>query len=212
MVAKDIRSLAREFVFYLVLCVGTFLMARLISQYTGFDPKIGFLAFKQECIGIDHWRWAFYIHVFSSLLTLAAGFTQFSRDVLKNAPRLHRVIGKIYVIAVLFVNVPTGLVMAVYANGLLPSKIAFTILDGLWFYFTLRALIEIKRKNVQAHRRSMIRSYALTFSAVTLRLWKMTLSKLFVMDSLMLYQIDAWLGFVPNWIAAEWYLRRRQSP
>ena len=42
------------------------------------------------------------------------------------------VLGKLYVAAVLFFNVPTGMILAVYANGHLPTKTAFIILDCLW--------------------------------------------------------------------------------
>jgi hypothetical protein len=40
--------------------------------------------------------------------------------------------------------------------------------------------------------------YALTFSAITLRTWKLILSRSFHIDPVHLYMIDAWLGFVPG--------------
>lgn len=54
----------------------------------------------------------------------------------------------------------------------------------------------------------MFRSYALTFSAITLRTWKLVLPAIITIDSLTLYQVDAWLGFVPNLLLAEWYIRK----
>lgn len=186
-------------------------MLKIITEYYGFDEQVGFLKVKQEYLHITVWKVAFYTHVFSSIFTLLAGFTQFSSYILKHHKKLHRIMGRIYVADILFVNFPAGMIMAWYANGHLPSKIAFIILDSLWFWFTLKAFIEIKRKNIAAHKRYMIRSYALTFSAITLRSWKLILSSIFVIAPLTLYMIDAWIGFVPNLLLAEWIIRRKNN-
>jgi uncharacterized membrane protein len=194
---------------YFLLCAGTFLMLRGILEYASFREDVGFLQFKQEYLPITIWKIAFYTHVFSSILTLMAGFTQFSGHILQEHRTLHRILGRIYAWDILLINFPAGMIMAFYANGHWPSKIAFIILDSLWFYFTLRAVLEARRKNIAAHRRFMIRSYALTCSAIGLRTWKIILSHAFHPDPLTLYMIDAWMGFVPNLLFAEWWIRRR---
>jgi hypothetical protein len=56
----------------------------------------------------------------------------------------------------------------------------------------------------------MIRSYALTFSAFTLRTWKFILSNTISIDPAELYVIDAWLGFVPNLAIAEIIIRSKK--
>jgi uncharacterized membrane protein len=196
---------------YLALNVGTLLMLNLIMQYATFDLHVGFLQRKQDYIHITVWRIAFYVHVFSSVFTLLAGFSQFSSEILKEHTRVHRWIGRLYVWDVLLVNFPSGLIMAVYANGHLPSKIAFLTLDGLWFWFTLKALIEVKRGHVSQHRDYMTRSYALTFSAVTLRTWRMIFTSFTNLDPEIIYMLDAWMGFVPNLLLAEWLIARRKK-
>jgi uncharacterized membrane protein len=195
---------------YLILSMGTFLLLRMIVDYSSFQTGIHFLQYKQAYLSIGWWRIAFYVHVFSSIFALAAGFTQFSNYILKNYKSIHRVIGKIYVINVLLINFPAVMILAVYANGLLPAKMAFVILDCLWFYFTLRAFVAIRRKQIDEHREFMIRSFALTFSAITLRTWKVILSSAFNMDPLTLYMVEAWMGFVPNLLFAEWLIRRKR--
>lgn len=208
---RQVLQLIRELTLYLAFCVGTFLMARSILQYVSLDPTVGFLAEKQDYLPIPAWRYSFYIHVFSSIFTLAAGASQFSPHVLSHWRGIHRWVGRLYVFDVLCVNAPVGLLMAVYANGFWPSKLAFVILDSLWFYFTLRAYLEIRRRNIAAHRSFMIRSYALTFSAVTLRMWKLILGSFLNLEPITLYMIDAWLGFVPNLIIAEVLVRRLKN-
>lgn len=205
-----LKYIIRDLLAYLVLCAGIFLMLRIITEHFSFQPDAGFLQTKQAYIHNKTWLTAFYTHVFTSILTLIAGLTQFSSLILKEYRPLHRVMGKIYVGVILFVNFPAGMIMAFYANGELPSRIAFVLLDCLWFWFTLKALMEIKKGNIKRHKEFMIRSYALTFSAITLRTWKLVLSSLFTIDALMLYQLDAWLGFVPNLLLAEWLIRRKR--
>jgi uncharacterized membrane protein len=203
---KIAANILGSFIAYLILCIGTFLMVQMAIEYSSFKTDIYFLRFKQEYLHIRLWKTAFYTHVFSSVLALAAGLTQFSENVLKNYRRLHRIIGWIYAVDILVINFPAAMVMAYYANGLLPSKIAFTILDCLWLWFTLKAVIAARKGNISQHKRFMIRSFALTFSAITLRSWKIILISTIHPDPLALYMIDAWLGFVPNLLFAEWLI------
>jgi hypothetical protein len=206
---KTILHISRYALLYLLLCIATFLMLKGIIAYADFNSTTGFLKYKQDYLDNTVWKTAFYIHVFSSALTLMAGFTQFSPTILKNNKPVHRLAGKIYVYDILFVNFPSGMIMAIYANGLLPSKIAFIVLDTLWFSFTLAALLAIKKRDIITHRQFMIRSYALTLSAITLRTWKMIFTHTTTLDPLTIYMIDAWMGFVPNLLLAEWLIRRK---
>lgn len=207
---KTVRQILRGFLAYFILCIAVFLMLRMALEYSSFKDNIHFLQFKQDYIHIPWWKAAFYIHVFSSVLALAAGITQFSEYMLKNQRKVHRLVGKIYVTDILLVNFPAGMILAVYANGLWPSKIAFVILDCLWFFFTYKALVAARQGRIEEHKQYMIRSYALTFSAITLRTWKIILSTIFHPDPLTLYMIDAWMGFVPNLLLAEWLIRRKR--
>jgi len=205
---KDLGGILQALFAYIILCLATYLMLRMAIDYSSFRTDIHFLRFKQDYIGIPWWRAAFYTHVFSSIFALAAGFTQFSGHILKHHRKVHRIVGRIYAVDILFINFPAAMIMAVYANGLWPSKTAFFILDCLWFYFTWRAVRAARQKRIPEHKEFMLRSYALTFSAITLRTWKIILLNTFHPDPLSLYMIDAWMGFVPNLILVEWLIRR----
>ncbi|HLZ88680.1 MAG TPA: DUF2306 domain-containing protein [Puia sp.] len=199
----------RSFFIYFILCIVTFLMLRIIIDYSAFRDNTRFLQYKQDYIHDPVWRTAFYIHVFTAILALLAGFTQFSEDFLKKHRSLHRLIGRGYALIILFINFPAGMILAVNANGLLPSRIAFTLLDCCWFWFTAKAVLAARQRRIKEHKHYMIRSYALTFSAITLRTWKIILSHSIHPDPLTLYMIDAWMGFVPNLLFAEWLIRRK---
>ena len=197
----------RDIIIYILLCVATFLMLKGIVRYYPLRDDIGFLKFKQPYLHNPVWKAAFYIHVFTIIPVLLAGFTQFSRAILKGNKALHRFIGRIYAYDILLINAPSAMYLAVNANGLLPGRTAFVILDSLWFLFTLKAVLAARKGNIASHRRYMIRSYALTLSAVMLRGWKLIILTFVYVDPLHLYMIDAWLGFVPNLLFAEWLIR-----
>jgi len=195
---------------FLFLNLGTMVMLRMVYEYSSFDDQVGFLQLKQDYLHVKIWKTAFYVHVFFSVLTLLAGFTQFSAVFLQRYRPLHRILGRVYAANVLFINVPAGLVMAIYANGGLLGKAAFLILDLLWFWFTLKAILDARNGDFAGHRDFMIRSYALTLSALTLRTWNLILSYGTDLPEETVYLMNAWLGFVPNLLVAEWLIARRR--
>jgi hypothetical protein len=116
--------------------------------------------------------------------------------------------GRLYVVDVLFVTGPAGFVMALYANGGMPSRTAFVILAILWIFTTAMAYRQVVRRKFASHREWMIRSYALTLSAISLRAWKLSLVLLFHPHPMDVYRMAAWLGWVPNLLLAELLIRR----
>jgi hypothetical protein len=117
--------------------------------------------------------------------------------------------GYIYVTDVLLITGPAGLLMGFYANGGLSSRIAFVLLAVLWIYFTAMALIKAKQKDFTAHRNYMIRSYALTLSAITLRAWKYAITNTVELPPMDVYRVVAWVGWGLNLIVAEWVIARK---
>lgn len=198
-----------------ILGIFSILMLRIIFIYIPVQTDVGFLQLKQSYIHITEWRIAFFVHVFSSMFALLAGFTQFSKRLMKRNPALHRAFGYMYVIDVLLVTGPAGLLMSFYANGGISSRIAFVMLSVLWIYFTAIALYKARVKNFKMHRIFMIRSFALTLSAVTLRIWKVLLANFTDIPPMDRYRIIAWLGWTLNLIAAEliiyYFIKRRST-
>jgi hypothetical protein len=193
---------------YLALAWFGWLMLRITLQYWPIRDDAAFLQIKQQYLEIQPWKIAFFVHVFTSMLALAAGFTQFARSVLFRWPRLHRWMGRLYVLNVCLVTGPASLIMARYANGGLTSRLAFGVLAVLWIGTTALAWRSALRRNWPEHRDWMIRSYALTLSALTLRAWKYLIVWAFHPPPMDVYRLVAWLGFVPNLIVAEWIIRR----
>ena len=90
--------------------------------------------------------------------------------------------------------------------GIYPHAL-FGALAALLLFTTLRAYAAARRRDIATHRQWMVRSYALIFAAVTLRIELPLLAMAFG-DFLPGYQVVAWLCWVPNALWAEWYVRR----
>lgn len=86
------------------------------------------------------------------------------------------------------------------------AHVGFGFLAVLWLGTTTMALRAILARDIAAHRRWMTRSYALTFAAVTLRLWLPGLAAIFPFETA--YQTVSWLAWVPNLLIVEWTIRR----
>jgi uncharacterized membrane protein len=103
-------------------------------------------------------------HIIAGTLALVIGPFQFSTRLRQKSLQLHRVLGRVYVYSV-FVAVPLALVVA-WPSGLF---IGTAVQASAWFVTTLAALLTARNRHIQAHRQWMIRSYAVTFTFVTLR-------------------------------------------
>lgn len=187
----------------------SWLMLKIVLLYTPLRLDIAFLQLKQEYIHIDVWRVSFFIHVFSSMFALMAGFSQFSKKLLKKKPLLHRRLRYAYVINVLCITGPAGLVMSFYANGGFYSRVAFVLLSVLWMLFTATALYKAVKKKFVPHKAFMIRSYALTLSALSLRMWKVLFAEFSNIGPMDRYRIIAWLGWGLNLLIAEFIIMQQ---
>jgi uncharacterized membrane protein len=185
-------------------------MMQITLKYTSFGNDVVFLQIKQtEVTTIPYYLIFFYIHVTCAIFALLAGFTQFNSYILTQQPIIHKNIGKLYVFIILFFAAPSGFVIGLHANGGFYSQIAFVLLSILWFYFTLKGFLKIKNRDVISHKMFMYRSFALTFSAISLRMWKVILVYLFQPSPMDVYQIIAWLGWIPNLLIVEFYILKK---
>lgn len=185
----------------LLLAFFSYLMLEITLQYVPMRFDVAFLKIKQTQIQLPFYRVAFYVHVYTSMMALLAGFTQFNRKFRSNSS-IHRSVGKLYIAVILGLSGPSGFIMALYANGGISSQIGFTLLSIFWMVSTFFAFRSAKNKDFIQHRNWMILSYALTLSAVTLRLWKMGIVWAIQPPPMDAYRIVAWLGWVPNLLVA----------
>jgi len=195
-----------KYLLFAALVYFTYLMALITLQYVPADVDVAFLRLKEHALSQPYYQWAFFGHVYTSIFVLALGLPQFSTTLRRRAPALHRTIGKWYVGLILLVAAPGGLVMGVHANGGWSAQLSFCLQAILWFGFTLQALRLARSKNWPGHRAFMLRSFALTLSAVSLRLWKWGIVALFAPPPMDTYRLVAWLGWLGNLVVVEIFL------
>lgn len=155
------------------------------------------------------WFTILFVHAASSVLALLIGPFTLSRKFREKNIRFHQVLGKIYMVGILFGGL-SGLYLAFYATGGLVGKLGFFTLSILWFTTAYKALVKIKNKVIRDHQKWMIRNYSLTFAAVTLRMWLPFFAWLFGLENFeQSYAVIAWIAWVPNLLIAEWFIRKR---
>lgn len=172
------------------------------------DMSHGILSFKPDAVlNQKAFNIAFNLHIFGGGICLLIGWIQFIEKFRNTYLYVHRAIGKTYVLASLLSGIG-GFYIAFYATGGIVSEFGFGTLAVLWLFTTSKAYMAIRHGRVQIHRAWMIRSYALTFAAVTLRIWVPLAQFGLHLDFIAAYQVIAWLCWVPNLIFAEWMVKR----
>ena len=111
-----------------------------------------------------------FAHFGGSGVALVTGVLQFHKGIRVNYPRTHRWLGRLNLLGVVFGGISGGR-MALDASGGAIAQYGFVMLTFFWLAFTAAGYLSIRRNDVSAHRRWMTRSFALTFGAVTLRLY-----------------------------------------
>lgn len=178
--------------------------------YFFFDRRFGLLSSKSvELFNDNLWNIAFYGHITLGGLALLIGWLQFSNKLRIMKTKLHRTIGKIYVISV-FISGICSLFIALYATGGIISILGFFSLGLIWLTTTILGFKEIKKGNIELHEKFMIFSYAACFAAVTLRVW-LPLLTIAIGEFISAYRIVAWLCWVPNLIVAYLFVSNKRT-
>jgi hypothetical protein len=200
-----------KFAQLLALCVLFYYTQRLVRNsllYSDFETNVGFLRYKPKVLFQNHiWLYAFFTHALLSMLVLIAGFTQFSRLLMRRLPKIHRWIGRLYCFNIILIVAPTGFVMGLYASGGWLGRSAFCTLAVLWWLTTLMAYITARRRQFKQHQRWIIYSFALTLSAITFRLILTYMRSHIHMPPMQMYGLAAWLGFLPNILVASFIVQ-----
>ena len=150
-----------------------------------------------------------YSHAAASSIALALVPIQLWPKIRDRWPALHRWTGRLYGVAVLVGGI-TGFLIALNALGGPVGQTGFAVLAVAWVATTGIGIWQARSRNFADHRRWMIRSSALTWAGVTLRLYLPFMIP--ALGTQLTFAIVAWLCWVPNLLFAEWLLRRRAEP
>lgn len=150
------------------------------------------------------------LHIFGGIIALVAGALQMVPS-LRVRTSLHRKLGWLYIGSVALSSI-AGVEVAKHAYGGFSNTVAFTVLTILWFSSTGCAWWHIRQGRIHQHKIWMIRSYALTFTAVSLRAQLGLLQGFTPLSFADAYSIVPWLSWVGNLLFVEWFVISRMVP
>ncbi len=163
-----------------------------------------------------------FVHAFAGGLALLIGPFQFLDGFRKRRPIVHRWMGRLYLVSILIGGLSAFIIAPGMISGLV-GEVGLLSLAVLWLWTGWNAYSSIRKGDIRSHREWMIRSFALTFAAATLRLWLGILIATQVpflqtkyagdFDALFVeaYRAVMWLCWVPNIIIAEMMIQRRRT-
>lgn len=199
-IARVWAFLWRGVVVFLALQITTLALMMYLGDAEGAPPPIRANAFADPFL---------LIHVIAGSLALGVGPLQFFGPVRRRLPSLHRLTGFIYV-AACGVSAPAAFILAIGSTAGPFAGAGFAVLATLLALTTLLGLRAAIRKRFTDHREWMIRSYALTATAVTLRLMLLA-TGLAGWDFELSYLAIAWLSWITNLALSEAYIRAKRN-
>ena len=166
-------------------------------------------------------RALFIVHITTAAVALVLGPFQFSKRLRGRNKTLHRNMGRVYLIAVLLASL-SGATTSFWNSMGIRGLIGYFVLDVLWAWTAWMAYKAVRGRRLREHQAWMIRNFALTYAAVTLRaaLPVLILVQLpFASDTSFpvlfdnaIHTIAPWLGWLINIVIAEWLIARRGLP
>lgn len=110
-------------------------------------------------------RYLLLPHALFGTIALLSGPLQFSARVRQRYLAFHRILGRVYVVSVLLA---AALAITISSGrALFPGT---CVQAGAWIICTVAAFLTARNRNIAQHRQWMVRSYAVTFTFITLRI------------------------------------------
>ncbi|WP_125614618.1 DUF2306 domain-containing protein [Specibacter cremeus] len=164
---------------------------------------------------------AFYCHILFAGAALALGPWQFSARIRRRFRRFHRANGRVYLVCV-GVGGVAAFVMSFFNSAGMVGFFGFGTLAVLWECAAWRAYRAIRAGDVRSHQAWMMRTFALTYAAVTLRLWLGVLISVQIPFATRPFEFQPvfnnayaalpFLAWLPNLVVVEGMIRRRGLP
>jgi uncharacterized membrane protein len=148
------------------------------------------------------------VHAGGAATALLVGMFQFL-PAIRRRRTVHRWLGRTYAIGCIVGGV-AGFRLAMGTTAGMFAGVGFGLLAVCWLYATIQAWRFARERRFEEHRRWMIRSFAMTFAAVTLRLY-LPIAPMLGYDFMDGYRLTAWVSWIPNLILVELWMRRRRA-
>ncbi|QGQ48883.1 DUF2306 domain-containing protein [Metabacillus sediminilitoris] len=201
---------------WILAIVSIGVMLPFMYPYLTLDPAKSRIAISSETIEYP----ALIMHIAFAFIALVTGFLQFINRIRRDNPKVHRIIGRIYVISVCISGL-LALAVIFYVEDF-TKALAFLALAILWLFTTWQAYRKAVKRRFSEHRIWMIRSFSITLVAVSARilvpillLCYLTLNGFTLSggrEQLIeeLLKVNIWAGLVLNIVIVEWMILSRK--
>ena len=168
-VAPPSPSSANRWPKALALAIVLLIAAGFVYMYV-FPYYLHYNEANFTALAANHWqlRGWLVVHISCGMLALLTGPWQFSRRLRRRYLQLHRVTGRVYVIAVLW-GCAAAFRLAIATTFGKAWGLGVACLAFAWATTTLMAYYAVRQRQISIHKEWMIRSYVVTFSFVTFR-------------------------------------------
>jgi hypothetical protein len=207
-----------------LLFVAVVFVALSVPRYLTLDPSRSLV--PQPAGSTIHYPLLVAHVIFASIAMLTCGFQVWPR-FRRRHPAAHRIMGRVYVLGGVLPAGILGFIIGAISPFGPVIRVSNVLLATLWLAVTIAGFRMARRRRFVEHRRWMIRSFALTMSIITNRVWAVVwtivlmpqLSTTFEGSEALMAQTIAglagWLGWVVPLLIAEWWLERdviRRAP
>jgi uncharacterized membrane protein len=159
---RPVARLPKRFVLALTLLLASaFVFHYVFPYYLHYNPE--------EFEGFWPRRGWLLAHISSGMVALLIGPFQFSRWLRQRYLRLHRVMGRVYLIAILCGSIG-ALALSITTPDGGPWSLGLQGLILAWVTTAGMAYYAIRQRQIQVHQEWMVRSYVVTFAFVTFRI------------------------------------------
>jgi uncharacterized membrane protein len=180
-------------------------LVTILANYPDYFPPNFDALFLQgrEATFTGAYRPAFYIHIFSGPVVLFNGLILMSEYVRRHYAGLHRFLGRLQVVVLLLLVLPSSVLMSRHAFGGWPAGLSFLLLSAATAICALVGVVHARRGRYDRHRPWMLRCYILICSAVALRLISGTAGLIGVPSPEAAYVVAAWSSWLLPLVAYE---------
>lgn len=144
------------------------------------------------------------LHIVCGMTMLLLGPLQLCRPFRNRFPKVHRLLGKVYLTMAFLGAIPSVLI-SLRAHGGVPVAIAGVAKTFMHVVTAIFAIVRIKQGRVTEHREWMLRNYAIVFDIVLFRVWTMLVAR-FRLKPETVYQGFTWVSFLSVMIPTESYI------
>jgi uncharacterized membrane protein len=152
------------------------------------------------------------LHVATGTIAMLSGCVQVWPRLRRRHPKVHRIVGRVYLSAVI-VGSPVLAALIFFRAGHLGAEptsvvVGFSMLALLWSGTTVAGFVAARQRRFADHRKWMIRSFACTLSIILSRLAFLAALPFPHLDPRWIEEQTGWFPWVATLLVVQWWLDR----